>query len=158
MHIALRELAEAAQAVGVQLAIEPMHVGCSHDESFVNTIPQCIEIISQIGNPHLGLVFDCYHLAQNITSLAWLESIVPYVRLIQLGDARHAPLGEQNRCMLGHGCVPLPGIIDTFQEAGFQGFYEVELHGRDVADVEFDELLGHMREFTAGYAQPASSC
>ncbi len=31
LRAALKELAEAAAAVGVQLAIEPMHIGCAYD-------------------------------------------------------------------------------------------------------------------------------
>ncbi len=38
--------------------------------------------------------------------MLWLDEIVPSVRLVQLGDAKHAPMGEQNRCLLGHGFLP----------------------------------------------------
>ena len=63
LRIALNVLAEAAQAVGVQLAIEPMHQGCAHD-SFLNTVPQCLDVIGQVDNPNLGINFDCYHLCR----------------------------------------------------------------------------------------------
>lgn len=149
LHCALRDLAEAAQAVGVQLALEPMHAGCGSNWSFLNTIPQCLDVIDSVNNPHLGLVFDCYHVAQDLTSLPWLESIVPYVRLVQLGDARHAPLGEQNRCLLGHGRVPLARIIHAFQSHGYRGFYEIEVAGRDVEHLKYEQILGQARNIAA---------
>ncbi|MCA9129081.1 MAG: sugar phosphate isomerase/epimerase [Planctomycetales bacterium] len=142
---ALRILAEAAQAVGIQLALEPMHVGCSRNISFINTIPQCLDIIGEVGNPHLGMVFDCYHLAQEATILHRLESIVPHVRLVQLGDARQAPSGVQNRCMLGQGCVPLSKIVTVFQRCGYRGFYEIEISGRDVDHLRYEQILGYSR-------------
>lgn len=149
LYTALKELAEAAQAVGVQLALEPIHVGCSGDSSFLNTIPQCLDVISKIGNPHLGIVFDSYHLAQDMASMAWLEGIVPYIRLVQLGDARHAPIGEQNRCLLGHGRVPLARIISLFQQHGYRGFYEIEVIGRDVEHLRYEQILGQSRKVAA---------
>ncbi len=153
LRTALKILAEAAQAVGVQLALEPMHVGCSQDWSFLNTIPQCLEIIGTINNPNLGLVFDCYHLAQDLPSIPWLQSIVPYVRLVQLGDAKHAPMGEQNRCLLGHGCVPLENIVSVFQESGYDGFYEIEIVGREVEHLKYEQILGAARQFAGDWPQ-----
>lgn len=148
LRLALKELSEAAQAVGVQLALEPMHIGCAHDWSFLNTIPQCLEVIAAIDNPNLGIVFDCYHLAQDLLSPSWLESIVPYVRLVQLGDSKHAPMGEQNRCLLGHGCVRLADIVSIFQGSGYAGFYEIEIIGREVEHMGYEQILGAARIVT----------
>ncbi len=146
LRIALKDLAEAAEAVGVQLAIEPMHIGCSHDWSFLNTVPQCLDVIAHIGSPNLGIVFDCYHLAQEILDSQWLESIAPFVRLVQLGDAKHAPMGEQNRCLLGHGRVPLPQIMHAFQNCGYKGFFELELVGEEVEHMQYESILGQARQ------------
>ncbi len=155
LRIALKELSEAAQAVGVQLALEPMHIGCAQEWSFLNTIPQCLDIIATICNPNLGVVFDCYHLAQDLPSIPWLESIVPYVRLVQLGDAKHAPMGEQNRCLLGHGFVPLQNIVSIFQQSGYRGFYEIEIVGREVEHLQYEQILGAARLVAEDW--PASS-
>ena len=141
LRTALKELSEAAQAVGIYLAVEPMHIGCAFDWSFLNTIPQCLDLISEIGNPNLGITFDCYHLAQDQTMLVWLESIVKYVRLVQLGDATHAPMGEQDRCLLGQGHIPLKDIIQVFEEGGYEGYYEVEIVGQQVEHLEYSEIL-----------------
>lgn len=138
-------MAEAATAVGVQLAIEPMHIGCSHDWTFINTVPQCLDIIASIGRPNFSLVFDCYHLGQDPDALLWLEPIVPYVRLVQLGDAEHAPMGEQNRCLLGHGFLPLPEILQTFHRGGYCGYYEVELLGEELEHFSYQHVLGQAK-------------
>ena len=143
---ALKVLAEAAQAVGVHLALEPMHIGCSNQWSILNTIPHCLEMISAVGNPNLGIVFDSYHLAQDLNVLPWLETIMPFVRLVQLGDAKHAPLGEQNRCLLGHGCVPLSTIVSLFEAGGYSGYYEIEIVGREVEHLRYEQILGQAQE------------
>lgn len=149
---ALKELAECAQALGVQLAIEPMHSGCAHDFTFLTSIPETLSILSSIGRSNLGIVFDCYHMAQDGNVLNWLPSVVPYIRLVQCGDSKSAPLGLQNRCLLGHGCVPIPEIIGTIEKYGYDGYYEVELLGEDVEDYDYEHLLSSSRELLCSLA------
>lgn len=148
---AMKELSEAAQAVGVQVAVEPMHLGCAFDHSFLTTVHECLDLIDAVDNPHLGLAFDCYHLAQDANTMLWLENIVPYVRLVQLGDAKSAPMGQQNRCQLGHGLVPLPEIVKTFQAGGYAGFYEIEILGQDVEHMDYEQIIGEAKQATTAW-------
>jgi len=143
---ALKELSEAAQAVGIQLAVEPMHIGCAQDFTFLTSIPDTLDVIAKIGRPNLGIVFDSYHLAQDTNVIDWLPSIVPLVRLVQLADSRGAPMGEQNRCMLGDGRLPLSAIVHILESYGYRGFYEVELLGEDVEHYDYDRLLTDSRK------------
>lgn len=138
---ALRELTEAARAVGVQLAVEPMHIGCAQDFTFLTSIPDTLDVIAKLGQPNLGIAFDCYHLAQDPGAIDWLPAIAPLVRLVQLGDSKGAPVGEQNRCMLGDGYVPISSIVQVLESCGYTGFYEVELVGEDVEHFGYDRLL-----------------
>ena len=144
---ALEIVSEAALAVGVQLAIEPVHSGCGRD-SFLHTIPQCLEMIQQIDSPNLGIAFDSYHLGQDIDSLHWLQYAAPLIQIVQLGDAKHAPMGRQNRCLLGHGRVPLRDLIRSFRQHGYDGFYEIELTGAGVENLDYRQLLGETRRTT----------
>jgi sugar phosphate isomerase/epimerase len=138
---ALKELSEAGQAVGVRLAVEPMHIGCAQDFTFLTSIPDTLDVIAKLGQTNLGIVFDSYHLAQDDDVLTWLPSLVPLIRLVQLGDAKSAPMGEQNRCMFGEGNLPLSSMVRTMESAGYDGFYEVELVGEDVEHYGYDRLL-----------------
>ena len=51
----------------------------------------------------------------------WLPEVISHLHLVQLGDARHSPLGEMNRCLLGTGSVPLQTILDTLRDHGYSG-------------------------------------
>lgn len=145
LRTAFHSLAEAAQAVNVQLAMEPMHIGCGPD-FFLNTIPQCLDVISEIANPNLGIAFDSYHLAQDADIMNWFDSISPLVRLVQLGDAKFAPMGRQNRCLLGHGRIPLLELLNLFSTSGYTGYYEIELQGAGVEHLDYVELLDQTRQ------------
>jgi sugar phosphate isomerase/epimerase len=148
---ALTELAEAAQAVGIQLAIEPMHVGCAHEFTFLTSIPDTLDVISSIDRSNCGIVFDCYHMAQDHNVVDWLPSIVPFIRLVQLGDAKGAPMGEQNRCLLGHGRVPLHRIVKTLEQYGYRGYYEIELMGEDIEHFDYSEVLSSSYSVASDY-------
>ena len=148
---ALKVLAEAAQAVGIQLAVEPMHVGCAHEFTFLTSIPDTLDVISGIGSSNCGIVFDCYHMAQDDNAMDWLPSIVPFIRLVQLGDSKRAPIGEQNRCLLGEGKVPLVALVQTIEQYGYEGYYEVELLGEDVEHYDYSEILSQSLQTLASY-------
>ena len=148
---ALQVLAEAAQAVGIQLAVEPMHIGCAHDFTFLTSVPDTLDVISAIGRSNCGIVFDSYHMAQDLNAMDWLPSIVPFIRLVQLGDAKRAPIGEQNRCLLGEGKVPLAALVKTIEQYGYEGYYEVELLGEDVEHYDYSEILSQSFHTVVGY-------
>ncbi|MBX3421472.1 MAG: sugar phosphate isomerase/epimerase [Pirellulaceae bacterium] len=145
LRSALHVLAEAAQAVGVQLALEPTHLGCSSD-SYLNTIPQCLDVIAEIGSPNLGLNIDIYHVAHDSSLWQWMKAAASLVRLVQLGDAKSAPVGQQNRCPLGDGHLPLLELIDLFQSSRYGGYYEIELQGEGVQHLEYMQLLDHSHQ------------
>ena len=148
---ALNVLAEAAQAVGIQLAVEPMHVGCAHEFTFLTSVPDTLDVIAGIDRSNCGIVFDCYHMAQDDNAMDWLPSIVPFIRLVQFGDSKNAPIGEQNRCLLGDGRVPLGALVKTIESYGYEGFYEVELLGEDVEHYDYNEILSQSFHTLAGY-------
>lgn len=144
---ALTEIAAVAEDFGVRLSIEPIHPGCGDEWSFVNDLRSTLDIIESVANPQLGLVLDTYHLGMDEEVVRWLPDIIPHLHLVQLGDARHSPLGEMNRCLLGDGSVPLHAILETLHDHGYQGPLEVELIGEDVETISYDQLLDHTRGF-----------
>ena len=144
---ALKELACAADDFGVRLSLEPIHAGCGDEWSFVNDLESTLEIIEKVGSPSLGLTLDTYHVGMDEEVVRWLPDVVPHLHLVQLGDARHSPLGEMNRCLLGNGNVPLETILDTLLRNDYQGPFEVELIGEDVEPLSYDEILDHAQAY-----------
>jgi sugar phosphate isomerase/epimerase len=144
---AMRELAEAAAAVNVSLAIEPMHAGCSHEGTFIHSLAEAADVISELGASNVGIALDTYHVGHDPQLFDWLPVIAPLVRLVQLGDGRKPPLGEANRCLWGHGRVPLTRIISELFEAGYDGPLEVELLGEDLTELGYAEVLEESRRY-----------
>ncbi|KAA5540242.1 sugar phosphate isomerase/epimerase [Roseiconus nitratireducens] len=144
---ALCRLAAVACEHGIQLALEPYHPGCGDEWSFVNDLQSTLDIIERVGNPALGLVLDTYHVGMDEGAMHWLPDVAPHIHLVQLGDGRHCPHGEMNRCLLGDGCVPLGRLMEMLHEQGYRGAWEVELIGEDVETIGYEQLLDHTKRY-----------
>jgi len=145
-HAALVELAPIADELGVTLAVEPMHPGCAAEWTFLTSLDDALELLEAVAHPRVKMVFDTYHLGQGILPPERIEKAAPHVALVQLGDARRPPHGEQNRCRLGEGAVPLREIIAALRAGGYDGYYDVELLGEEIEAVDYPTLLEHAKE------------
>lgn len=143
---ALMELAPIAAKLGVVLAVEPMHPGCAAEFTFLTSIGDVMELFAAVDNPQVKMVFDTYHLGQDRSVLDEIPHIAPHVAIVQLGDARQPPHGEQNRCRLGDGIVPLGEIVAALTEAGYDGYYDIEILGEEIEARDYHGLLEHAKQ------------
>jgi sugar phosphate isomerase/epimerase len=143
---ALKELVPLADELDVVIALEPMHPGCSAQCTFLNNLDDALSIIHAIDRPQVKLLLDTYHLGQDPGLVERIPQVASQVALVQLGDARCPPHGEQNRCRLGDGVVPLRQIVNALRSAGYDGFFDVELLGEDVEALDYHTLLTHAKE------------
>jgi sugar phosphate isomerase/epimerase len=142
---ALQELLPLATELGVTLAIEPMHPGCATEWTFLTTIDDVLNLLEAVASPRVKMVFDTYHLGQMPDLLDRIAEIAPHVAVVQLGDARQPPDGEQNRCRLGEGVIPLREIIACLKSTGYDGYYDVELLGEEIETSDYHALLEHAK-------------
>jgi sugar phosphate isomerase/epimerase len=143
---ALLELAPQAAELGVTMAVEPMHAGCAAEWTFLTTIEDTLPLLDAVGNAHVKLVLDTYHLGQSAGFVERVAELARYVAIVQLGDARQPPCGEQNRCRLGEGVVPLGEIVAAMKAAGYDGYYDVELLGEEIETADYHSLLEHAKQ------------
>jgi sugar phosphate isomerase/epimerase len=139
---ALDKLLPVAEDWGVKLAIEPMRGDCGGDWTFLNCLDETYELVTGYDSPSLHIALDAYHWGHEPSLLDQLPKLAPRLALVQLGDARQPPTsGEPHRCQLGSGILPLRQIVTRLSDAGYQGFYEVELMGEEIENCDYRELL-----------------
>lgn len=143
---ALKELCPVAAEHGVFLAIKPMHPGCASEFTFLTTVDDVLALIEAVDSPQVKMAFDSYHLGHDRSILARIPQIASHIALVQLGDAKRPPTGEQNRCLLGQGIIPLKEIIDALRAAGYDGFYDVKLLGEEIETLDYWDLLEHAKQ------------
>jgi sugar phosphate isomerase/epimerase len=109
-------------------------------------VDETLEVIEAVGSEHVKLVFDTYHLGQDHKIVDRIPEIARHVAIVHLGDARQPPDGEQNRCRLGDGTVPLKEIVDALVRGGYDGYFDVELLGEEIETLDYHGLLEHAKQ------------
>jgi sugar phosphate isomerase/epimerase len=143
---ALAELAPLAAELHVTLALEPMHLGCAAEWTFLTGLDDTLALLDLVGSPWLKLAFDTYHLGQDQQAVERMDEIASRIAVVHLGDCKRPPLDEQNRSRLGEGAIPLKEIVDALRGAGYDGFYDVELMGEDIEAADYCELLRQSKQ------------
>ena len=148
---ALGERIPLAEELGVTLAIEPMHPGCAAEWTFLTGLEETLALLRAVESPRVKLAFDAYHWGHDPNVLDRIDELAPCTAIVQLGDAKAPPDGEQNRCRLGEGNLPLAEIVRGFCQAGYDGYFDVELMGEDIEATDYMELLEHSRQMFAEF-------
>jgi sugar phosphate isomerase/epimerase len=138
---ALKELLPAAAEQRVTLAIEPMHLGCAAEWTFLTSIDDALTVIDAWGSPWLKLAFDTYHFGQQPSVVEQLPTLADRIAIVHLGDCKAPPRLEQNRSRLGDGNIPLKEIVAGLSSAGYDGYYDVELMGEEIEISDYRDLL-----------------
>jgi sugar phosphate isomerase/epimerase len=150
---AVKALADDAAEQGVLLALQPVDRACARDASFLHSLDDTLEVIERSGRL-ARIAFDVCHLRQEPRLLDRIADIAPCVGVVQLSDWTSAGPGSsragahrlgRGRCLPGDGEIPLPELIQAFDEAGYRGYYEINVWSDELWKWDFVELLRECR-------------
>jgi sugar phosphate isomerase/epimerase len=132
-----------AGAVGVPLAIEPLHPMYAADRACVNTLGQALDMCEQLG-PDVGVALDVYHLWWDPNFEAEIARAGKSKRIL----AHHicdwlVPTKDLllDRGMMGDGVIDLRRIRAAIEAAGYNGPQEVEILSTEWWKRPGDEVL-----------------
>lgn len=138
-------LLPAAEAAGVNLAIEPLHPMYADDRSAVNTLRQAHEICDALGSPKVvGIAVDVYHVWWDPDLQSQIDRAGATGRLhaFHLCDWKTPTTDLLNdRGLMGEGCINLREISDWVDGTGFTGFREVEIFSHKWWSGDQEEFL-----------------
>ena len=127
---------------GVRLGIEPLHPMMIGERSAIVTLGEATDMAQRIGDPHVGVVIDVYHvfwdprLDEEIARAS--GRILGFHVNDWLKDTSHTLL---ERGMMGDGIIDLAGIREQVDAAGYDGPIEVEILNPAVWDLPRAELM-----------------
>jgi sugar phosphate isomerase/epimerase len=133
----LRCLADVAEEVGVRFGLEPVHASQRDLYSFLTSVPETLAFLDEVGRPSVGVMFDTYHLWDTPTVLGDVARHVDRITGVHVADFRDPPRSSGDRVLPGDGAADLAGLLDAFERAGWDGFYDVEIF----SDAELDGSL-----------------
>ena len=127
-------LLEHGRAQGVRIALEPLHPVYAADRSCLSLLSEALDICEAVepvgADPWLGTCLDVYHiwwdpnLAGNVARAGATKRIFGLHVcdwLVPTEDVLN------DRGMMGDGVIDVPGIRRRVEEAGYNGFVEVEI-------------------------------
>lgn len=122
---ALPPVLDYAAQVGVTLAIEHNNAA-TRDNGFIQTLRDAVELSEATG---IGICLEI----QN----CWIERRLPELfranvdrfAVVQVSDYMIGETTQGNRLVLGDGSIPLEWLLGCLLDAGFGGYFELELIG-----------------------------
>jgi sugar phosphate isomerase/epimerase len=128
----------------VRLAIEPLHPMYADTRSAVNTMDQANTMAEYFNSEYVGVAVDVYHvwwdekLKDEILRCGANSNLFAF----HLCDWRNPTRDLLNdRAIMGEGVIRIQEIINFVKEAGFNGYYEVEIFSNQHWAEDQDEFL-----------------
>lgn len=123
----LRGLCAYAGERGVRLAFEPLN---RFETDMVNVASQGLQLIEDVGSPHLGLHLDTFHM-----HLEEKDSGAAIRAAAEAGRLFHVHACENDRGVPGQGQVHWQEIAAALQEVGYDGAVVIESFTPEVASI-----------------------
>ncbi|GAA2011609.1 sugar phosphate isomerase/epimerase family protein [Microbacterium ulmi] len=142
---ALGELAPDAAAVGVTLAIEPLHPMYASDRAVVSTLGQALDLAAGFDPAVVGVAVDTFHVWWDPDVLAQIARAGRERRIAtyQVCDWR-TPLEADvllSRHYPGEGVIDFAALTHAVMETGYDRDIEVEIFHADVWATAPDEAV-----------------
>ncbi len=151
---ALRELSEFAMLHGVRLSLLPMHNFFAPTWTFLHTLDETLELLDNVNHPSVGLAFDTYHLWREPHLIERIPELVPLTGVVQISDSRRAPQTDSDRCFPGEGRIPLHDIVRAFRQAGYEGYFDVQVWSDEGWAKSSAEVIRLCQDSLLRFAQP----
>jgi sugar phosphate isomerase/epimerase len=123
----LRTIGAEAERAGMRMALEPFQLEGIEDWSLVNTIPDAVELIDEVGSPAFGIQFDVWHLWNTPDLLDEIERHIHRFAGVHVNDWREPTRGWADRALPGHGAAGVAAILGALDTAGWGGYYDMEI-------------------------------
>lgn len=136
---ALERLAPVARDAGVELALEPLHPVDATRFSTVVTLDQALDLVEGVDGA--GVMYDTWNTWWDPKVLEGIDRAGDDVAAVHVADWRHPSDQPRDRAVPGDGEAPLSELLAAVEDAGYEGWYEVELFTEQYVPDEYPDLL-----------------
>jgi sugar phosphate isomerase/epimerase len=133
-----------AERYGIRLAVEPLHPMYADSRSAINTLAQANDLCAELDSPLVGVAVDVYHLWWDAHLEAEIRRCGQSGRIFAFHVCDWKTPTEDllnDRGLMGEGCIPIRQIRGWIEQAGFNGFNEVEIFSNKYWAMDQQEFL-----------------
>jgi sugar phosphate isomerase/epimerase len=141
MQRALEELVPFAENIGTNLALEAIHPIDISRWTVLVTLGQVFDVVKSFSSPNLGILLDLYNSWWEPGIEATIPQIIDKVFDVHIADWHSETTAVDTRLLPGQGIIPLPRLIKTIVNAGYQGLYDVEIFNPSIWDCDEGPIL-----------------
>jgi sugar phosphate isomerase/epimerase len=127
----LRELARAGTEAGVGVSLEPIHTSMGADWSLITTIPETVDLLDEVDEQHLKILFDTWHLWDTPGVLEDIRRYAGRFAGVHVNDWREPTRSWADRVPPSEGVMDLPAIFGALEGASYEGWYDLEIFSDD---------------------------
>jgi len=127
----LRTIAKTAADIGVRIGLEPVHASIQSDWTLVNNVPETLDLLAEVGESNLGIIFDTWHLWDTPNVLEHARSHAKQFVGVHVNDRRNPTRSWKDRVLPGDGVIDLPAILGALEAGGFDGWFDMEIFSDD---------------------------
>jgi sugar phosphate isomerase/epimerase len=140
----LRRAAKEAAEHGLTLGLEPLHRDVYGTWSMISDIPGTVDLMDEIGEPNVTLLYDLYHLWD--TDGVVEETVRHGSRIcpsVHICDWRKDTRNDFDRALPGDGIMDLPALFGALDAAMTVKWVDLEIFSDDgsFTDKDFEDSL-----------------
>jgi sugar phosphate isomerase/epimerase len=131
MSIVMRTMERAVEAGaehGVTIGLEPIRASSG---GFIHSLQGSLDLRAALGADELGVIFDVWHLWDEPDIHDVLADNVEALVGVQINDWRDPTRGWTDRVLPGDGIADVPALLRTIANAGYRGWYDLEVFSDD---------------------------
>jgi sugar phosphate isomerase/epimerase len=137
----LKRIARFAAELGVTIGVEPLHPTLEQF-TFLHSLPDAVAMLDEIDEPNTGLVFDTWHHWDTPDVIAHIHAHADRIVGVHINDYRQPTRSWCDRVLPGDGAMDYPAMLTALVDAGYTGWYELEILSDDGRNAEhFDDSL-----------------
>jgi sugar phosphate isomerase/epimerase len=127
----LRKIARSAAEIGIRVGLEPVHASIKDDWTLVSTVPETLDLLAEVSEPNLGIIFDTWHLWDTPNVLEHARAQAKHFVGVHINDRRKPTRSWKDRVLPGDGVINLPAIFGALDAGGYDGWYDMEIFSDD---------------------------
>jgi sugar phosphate isomerase/epimerase len=120
-------IGQAANDLGVTVALEPIHKSALNDLSLIWDLPGTLQMLKQINQPSFKILFDTWHLWDTADIKTLLAENIDLIGGVHVADWRKDTRTWMDRAFPGEGRSHVGDFVTALDNAGFKGLYDVEI-------------------------------